>query len=342
MALYGDRKFGRRTSAPHNRLSDCNEAEIATAVERAVTSNPMRAIALVLACAFLLAGCAGAPSPSLLSIGSRIFPHKVDFKEIYAFAEHADAAYSSKAEIKSRYPHVVRISSPGQTLVQYFLERDDAARTQFIAVRGTDNDTNWAEDFSVSEREDRQIDIPVHAGFDRVTRAIYADVKPYLRPGYKTFVTGHSLGGAVAALLSIYLIAAGAAVERVVTFGQPKFTTTEGVKKLGFLPLTRVVDANDVVPLLPPSSPFVPASARYDHVGPEVILLGGRYFVWLPALDATPIALGGLRRSLSFANAPDHDMQRYLARIAAKIKEATEVAYDERERFLVVSTSQGK
>ncbi len=167
-------------------------------------------------------------------------------------------------------------------------------------------------------------------------------MKPYLRPGYKTYVTGHSLGGAVAALLSIYLIEDGVAVERVVTFGQPKFTTTEGVKKLGFLPLTRVVDENDVVPLLPPSSPFVPASARYDHVGPEVILLGGHYFVWLPALDATPIALGELRRSISFADVPDHYIQHYLTRIAAKFKDATEVAYDEWERFIVASTNQSK
>jgi triacylglycerol lipase len=302
----------------------------------------LRAAALVLASALALAGCADTPSPLLLSIGSKIYPHKVDFREIYTFAEHADEAYFSKAEIKAKYPLTVRINSPDHTLVQYFLERDDAARTQFIAVRGTDNDTNWLQDFDVSERKDRQINLPVHTGFDRVTRAVYADVKPYLRPGYKTYVTGHSLGGAVAALLSIYLIEDGVAVERVVTFGQPKFTTTEGVKKLGFLPLTRVVDENDVVPMLPPMFIAVPTFGHYDHVGPEVIVLGGDYFVWLPFHDATRIALGQFWRSISFADAKDHYMHHYLTRIADKIKDATEVAYDERERFIFVSTNQGK
>ena len=61
-------------------------------------------------------------------------------------------------------------------------------------------------------REDRKTDIPVHAGFDLAARAIYVDVKPYLKPGYKTYVTGHSLGGAVAAILTIYMIEDGVEV----------------------------------------------------------------------------------------------------------------------------------
>ena len=102
-------------------------------------------------------------------------------------------------------------------------------------------------------REDRKVDIPVHAGFDLAARAIYNDVKSHLKPGYKTKLTGHSLGGAVAALLAIYLIEDGVQVESVVTFGQPRFTTTDGVKRLGFLPLTRIVDANDIVPMVAPA-----------------------------------------------------------------------------------------
>ena len=61
-------------------------------------------------------------------------------------------------------------------------------------------------------------------------------------------------------------------VERVVTFGQPRFTTTDGVKRLGFLPLTRVVDENDIVPMVAPSTYTDPQFGPYDHVGAEVIL----------------------------------------------------------------------
>ena len=106
-------------------------------------------------------------------------------------------------------------------------------------MRGTTNSVNFSEDLHIAVREDRKIAIPVHAGFDRAARAIYADVNPYLKPGYKTYLTGHSLGGAVAALLSVYLIEDGVDVVRVLTFGQPRFTTADGVRRLGFLPLAR-------------------------------------------------------------------------------------------------------
>src|SRR5690349_9416798 len=54
-------------------------------------------VAMVSICAALLTACAGTPSPSILSLGSKIVPHKVDFEEIYQFAERSNAAYASKS-----------------------------------------------------------------------------------------------------------------------------------------------------------------------------------------------------------------------------------------------------
>jgi hypothetical protein len=192
---------------------------------------------------------------------------------------------------------------------------------------------------SFTVREDRPIAIPVHAGFDRVTRLIYKDVKPYLKPGYKTYLTGHSLGAAVAAILAIYLIEDGVTVERVVTFGEPRFTTTDGAKRLQFLPLTRIVDEYDIVPYVPPSTLLDPRFGPYDQVGPEVILLDGPDFVYLPSHDATRIALGAFWRLLSLLSVPNHEIQRYLARIASKTKGAEEVPYDDRLKFSVTKAA---
>ena len=163
----------------------------------------------------------------------------------------SECGVCSKNAIQSKYPQTVRINAPSQTDVRYFLERDDKAHTQFITVRGTVNGINFSEDFDVTVRDDRKIKIPVHAGFDLAARAVYQDVRPYLKTGYKTYLSGHSLGGAVAAVLAIYLIEDGVDVVRAVTFGQPRFTTADGVKQLGFLPLARVVDENDIVPMVP-------------------------------------------------------------------------------------------
>jgi triacylglycerol lipase len=286
------------------------------------------------ACVSLLTACVSISTAELQSIGSKITPDNINFSEIYSYAERSNTAYKSDAVIKSKYPRTVRVHSPDQTDVRYFLEQDDKARTQIITVRGTANDVNFSEDLSLRVREDRKVDIPVHSGFDLAARAIYDDVRPHLKNGYKTYVTGHSLGGAVAAILAIYMIEDGAAVERVVTFGQPRFTTTDGAKRLSFMPLTRIVDENDIIPMVPPSTLFDPRFGPYDQVGPEVILLGGRDFVYLPSHDATRISVGEFWRSVSFADLNDHKITKYLKRIADKTKGATEVPYDKREKYV--------
>lgn len=291
-------------------------------------------VASLAACVSLLTACVGISTTELQSIGSKITPENINFGELYTYAERSNAAYKAESVIRSKYPSTVRVYSPDQTAVRYFLERNDKTHTQFITIRGTANSENFSEDLEIRVREDRKIDIPVHAGFDLAARAIYGDVKSYLKPGYKTYVTGHSLGGAVAAILTIYMIEDGVEVVRVVTFGQPRFTTADGVKRLSFLPLARVVDENDIVPMVPPATVTDPRFGPYEHVGPEVILLEGRDIVYLPAHDATRISLGEFWRSISFADLKDHEMKKYLKRIAGKSKGVTEVSYNDREKFV--------
>jgi len=291
-------------------------------------------LASLTTCAPLLAACVGISATELQRIGSKITPENINFGELYTYAERASAAYAAKTVIRSKYPQTVRINAPSETDVRYFLERNDKTRTQFITVRGTTNSRNFFQDLDIVVREDRKVDIPVHAGFDLAARAIYNDVKPYLRPGYKTYVTGHSLGGAVAAILAIYLIEDDVAVVRVVTFGQPRFTTADGVKRLSFLPLARVVDENDIVPMVPPATATDPRFGPYEHVGPELILLEGRDIVYLPSHDATRISVGEFWRSVSFADLQDHKIKKYLKRIADKVKGTMEVPYNEREKFV--------
>jgi len=284
--------------------------------------------------AVLLTGCVGTSTTELQRIGAKVTPENINFGEVYTYAERASAAYAAESVIQSKYPRTVRINAPKQTDVRYFLERNDKAHTQFISVRGTSNNTNFSEDLNIAVREDRKIAIPVHTGFDRAARAIYEDLSPYLKPGYKTYLTGHSLGGAVAALLSVYLIEDGVDVVRVVTFGQPRFTTAAGVRQLGFLPLARVVDENDIVPLVPPGTVLDPVFGPYEQVGSEVILLKGRDIVYLPVQDANRLSVGEFWRSISFADLKDHAIKNYLKRIADKTKGVVEVPYNNREQFV--------
>ena len=259
--------------------------------------------AMIVVCLMALTACVGISKQELQLLGSTVTPAKVDFVELNAYAGRAKAAYAAEAAIRSQYPATVRVGSPGKTDAQYFLEQDDKAKVQYIAIRGTANRRNILEDAEMRIREDLALAIPVHAGFDATTRVLYADMKPYLKKDYKTYITGHSLGGAIAAVLAIYMFEDKYDVVKVVTFGQPKFTTTAGVERLGFLTITRVVDENDVVPMLPPTTFINRRHGSYEHAGPEIILLEGPRYVFLPTPHRRPyfgrraVAFAKLRRS---------------------------------------------
>lgn len=293
----------------------------------------LRSVAGALILVLTLTGCAGVSRQELNSLGSTITPASIDFAELSGYGYRARAAYRPEPEIRKAYPRTTRVAEAGQTGVRYFLEQDDAKKVQYISVRGTANKKNLHEDVETRIRADRRIDIPVHAGFDADAQAVYADVKPFLKKDYTTFITGHSLGGAVASLIAIYAMEDGYRVAKIVTFGQPRFTTEQGVAKLGSLPLTRVVDENDIIPLLPPGG-GTRAEGPYDQVGPEVILLEGPRYVYLPDHAADRLAVGELWRDIGVADLEDHKMDNYLARLAEKSQAAVQVPYNQREKYV--------
>ena len=293
----------------------------------------MRTLAAMVLSASLLTACAGISRQEVNSLGSEITPAAINFNELTDYGRRAKAVYGPEPQINAAYPKTVRIAEPGTNKVRYFLERDESARVQYLTIRGTANKRNLKEDMEANLRIDPESGLPVHRGFDADARAVYADVKPHLRKGYQTRIAGHSLGGAVASLVAIYAIADGYKVEKIVTFGQPRFTTQEGVARLGSLPLMRVVDENDIIPMLPPGGGNK-AQGHYDQVGPEVILLEGPRYVYLPGHAADRLAVGELWRNAGLADLQDHKMDNYLKRLAEKSKGAIEVAYDEREKYV--------
>ena len=293
-----------------------------------------RSIAAGLLCLSLLTACDNVSRQELQSLGSKLTREDINFANLEIYAGRSKVAYGTEAAIRQSYPKTVRIASPDGTDVRYFLERDDAAKRQYLSIRGTANNKNLTEDFEFSVRDDRKTDIPVHAGFDSDARAIYADAKPFLMKGYRTHITGHSLGGAVAAIIGIYAIEDGYRVDRIVTFGQPRFTTAAGVSRLGFLPLTRVVDENDVIPMLPPALGNQKSYGPYEHVGPEVILLEGPSYVYLTSHDANRIDIGEFWRSIAIADLKDHKIDKYMKRIADKTPGAVQVTYSQREKYV--------
>ena len=113
--------------------------------------------------------------------------------------------------------------------------------------------------------------LPMHRGYRVIARECRDAIAPHVQPGYSVQITGHSLGGAVAVAVGLLYTAAGVDVTKVVTFGAPKLgpkeTRDAAEKKLAVL---RVVQKDDIIPLLPMSRPFV--RKPYVHLGEGVML----------------------------------------------------------------------
>ena len=148
--------------------------------------------------------------------------------------------------------------------------------------RGADarcDDLVWSDDsFESSRRRGCTDHLPMHRGYRVIARACADALAPLMIPGYSVQLTGHSLGGAVAVAVALLFRSRGCAVEKVVTFGAPKLGPMETREAADQLDVLRVVQKDDIIPLLPMSRPFV--RKPYVHLGEGIVLdndAPGRY-----------------------------------------------------------------
>lgn len=99
----------------------------------------------------------------------------------------------------------------------------------------------------------------VHRGFKQALNEVWPDLLPYIRglhnKGCKIWLTGHSLGGALATLFASQFNS----VQGVYTFGSPR-VGNEVFKEHFQVKIYRFVNNDDIVPWVPPSG-------KYVHVG---------------------------------------------------------------------------
>ena len=206
-----------------------------------------------------------------------------DFPTIKRYGELANAAYEGESKARAvcekqgyQFTHYGRASSVG---VVYFLATDDKRKTQIIAVRGTANVENVMVNTDFKLVLDEHTSNMLHSGFAQSAAAVYKAIKPKLKRDYTIDTTGHSLGGAVAMVLAMYLDQDEYRFGQVITFGQPKVTNITGAKRYDYMKITRVVSEKDMVPLVPPFDPTdIKNVDLYWHAGQELILLAGNEY----------------------------------------------------------------
>ena len=154
-----------------------------------------------------------------------------------------------------------------------------------IAFRGTVDLENWLLNLDVLKAP-VAYGVKVHAGFLRAVDALLPGILAELLPPGTVkaavkplYVTGHSLGGAVASLAAFFFLREELPVAAVYTFGSPRAGNAawrkEYTAELGERTY-RLVAAGDLVPLLPG------LLDAYRHVGQEVMLTSKGIFAQPP------------------------------------------------------------
>jgi hypothetical protein len=259
-------------------------------------------------------------------------PTPLDFTQALQYAQRAALAYEPDSTIQKQSGAGVRISISGplSSGIKAYVELDDAKRVQWIVVRGTSNLINIRSDVDYNKVVESRLQIPLHKGFADAALQVYQFAKPLLKTNYETRVTGHSYGGATADIVLMLLKEDGFKLGQAMTFGQPKVTNRDGVRKYRTLPLLRFVNAKDPVPLLPPFELFaVLDEGPFQHIGPEVVLEDGsnyRFYAEHQAESLSVLSFWDNLKNLSIQDVPEHIMSTYLTRIRQKVPAASPAA----------------
>jgi|TARA_R110000822_G_scaffold104258_2_gene231074 triacylglycerol lipase len=266
---------------------------------------------------------------------------EVRWTDIHWYANLAANVYKSVEKINAAYEKDFKIYTNEINEIRYIVLTDDSTKSHYVAIRGTSNSHNAMQDINFLKDKSKRLGINIHTGFHRTSEMIADDLLSRLDKAYKVCVTGHSLGGADAVIVSWYLDYANFNVEECVTFGQPKVTDSHGIRTMrDKIKLTRVVNETDVVPLVPPTGTH---RHRYAHSGTLIKLLDQGKFCHLPEPDSLNFGVNSFwlfaaRESFSFyeigKEMPDHFMTHYINNMKACASSKDEVLWKERLQYI--------
>ncbi|MEO5916412.1 MAG: lipase family protein [Luteolibacter sp.] len=247
----------------------------------------------------------------------------VDLETVSAFAERSNAAYHEEKIFRHEYGEQVEAGEFPNTGLRVYIDSNALGKGQWVIIRGTANEANILGDLDFVGRDEHELGINVHAGFDRSLQDCLPWILERLDPKRPVWVTGHSLGGAVAVLLVATLDHRGFADVSAITFGQPKFTDAHGAAKLSHLKILRIVHDEDPVPMLPPTMVEGKVISTYAHLGPEIIVRSSGHFSYLHAHDADRMNIGNIWAEIENIQPFYHDMVKgYLPALKLAMKSA--------------------
>lgn len=282
---------------------------------------------LALVVIFLIAGYYLFRNISRDMTGERDDFKDVKFERIMAFAERSNSAYHEARIFRHEYGEHFEDGEFPISGLRVYLDADPAAKEQWVIIRGTANRLNILFDLDFVGSDEHELGINVHHGFDRALQECLPWIVQRLDKTRPIRMTGHSLGGSVAALLVATLDHRGYKDVSAITFGQPKFTDARGAEKLAHLNILRIVHAEDPVPLLPPVDVEGENFSVYHHFGPEVIVQPDGHFYYLPEHSAYRINVIRYWEDFENIEPMSHDMVKgYLPALKSAMASLSKLA----------------
>ncbi|HEY9762412.1 MAG TPA: lipase family protein [Trichocoleus sp.] len=273
-------------------------------------------------------------------------PHDyvVDLVNKWVTEGQPDNAY----DIRENFRYLNMLSTDTQAFI--FRQGKDI----ILVFRGSQQLNDWRTNFKIRLKQFTlladQKSVPpkgmVHRGFLDAWQSVEKDVVTFLRkwetPETRLWITGHSLGGALAAMATISLDCQGFKVSGLYTFGQPRIADWTMVNHMNGKMRDRIyryANNNDVVPLIPPPLlPWAPTRV-YGHMGHF------RYFDFRGSLrrhsfpfQRIPDRLLGFLKAFGrpgLDSVDDHKMEFYLANLQRAVDKEIEEAKIEEERGLI-------
>ena len=257
-------------------------------------------------------------------------------KNSFTLAHLADAAYAGHPASHDSFKATVFSDSATAPIPFEDKETDTEgfvcgnSQHVVVAFRGTEpiKVMDWITDLSIRMVEQPDLGGYVHEGFERALDAVWdkmiASIKKLSGGGQTLWVTGHSLGGALATLMAAWL-PGNQRPFSLSTFGQPRVGDHRFAGHYHQLHF-RFVNNRDIVPTVPPRTlpgNFFPP-AFYAHVGDlqffdkSCNLVPASVDAELGVLPALVTALGPLSNleaeatMLILNGLEDHKMKNYL------------------------------
>ncbi len=230
-----------------------------------------------------------------------------------------------------------RLIASGQsetTRTPWYVLEHRGEKEKVVIVSATFRLNDLMEDSGETLRFDPTLNIHLNDAWRRIAFEIYNLAKVNVLDEDRLVFAGHGVGGAIALICAMYAANDERHIDQVVTFGQPKVTDKPGAAAYNFLPLVRVINQEDIIPLLPRLEPaHLSINGQYWHFGKEIVLFSGAYYALLTGQEQMVRELTVFNKTVQIPNLNAHKVELYKSSLSEKSHKHLAIQYSDRDQY---------